>query len=252
MAVKPIPMKAPEIRALLDGRKTQKRVVLRLQPPEDYRGRVLSQASNRVLLVDDAGMHCDVDLPYAPGDLLWVRETWRLNRSTSEADDLPEGDILLRVMFADGAMIEAPAAQFYGLYDGRAGWRPSIHMPRWASRITLRVTGVRVERLNDISEADAIAEGATSRPACHGFRSTDDGWSMDWSAVGQQSRFGTGGVLTERDVSLGGARWAFASYWNDINGPDAWDANPWVVAVSFTPILANVDQVPSHQEEAHA
>jgi len=110
-------------------------------------------------------------------------------------------------------------------------WRPSIHMPRWASRITLRVTDVKIERLQDISEADAVAEGASSRASCHGFRARDTGWSMDWSRIGTLGALKT--PLKDTEISLGSPKWAFASYWNDLHGPRSWDANPWCVAITF-------------------
>jgi hypothetical protein len=83
-------------------------------------------------------------------------------------------------------------------------WRPSIHMPRWASRITLRITDIRVERLQDISEDDARAEGV--KPLDYAAHHVADGC---------------------------GARIAFEQLWNTINGPGAWEANPWVWVVAF-------------------
>lgn len=85
--------------------------------------------------------------------------------------------------------------------------RPSLHMPRWASRITLEVTGVRVERLQEISEADARAEGLSTAPG---------GW---WSGADGQA-----GATP---------RAAFALLWNSINGADSWNENPWVWVVEF-------------------
>lgn len=102
--------------------------------------------------------------------------------------------------------------QLEALDDGPR-WRPSIHMPRWASRITLEVTDVRLERLQDISEEDAKAEGVATRclaepdesPECSvGFRNPD-GFALD----------------------------NFRSLWDAINGAESWDANPWVWVVSF-------------------
>lgn len=127
-------------------------------------------------------------------------------------------------------------------------WRPSIHMPRWASRLTLTVTDVLVQRLQEISDADAIVEGASMRPACSGLLGRDPGWSMDWSRVGCMSRFASrppGGPakapLAERDISLCDPQMAFASYWNDLHGHDAWYGNPWVAAISFTVRNGNID-----------
>jgi hypothetical protein len=91
-------------------------------------------------------------------------------------------------------------------------WKPSIHMPRWASRITLRITDIRVERLQDISEDDARAEGAMWHDGGTYWHS---GWRHDYSDVHAD------------------AYSSFARLWNNINGPGAWDANPWVWVVSF-------------------
>jgi hypothetical protein len=147
-------------------------------------------------------------------------------------------------------MATAYAADFPQATAAWGPWRPSIHMPRWASRLTLTVTGVRVQRLQEISEADARSEGASWRLGCSGFLGKDAGWSMDWSRVGEMSAFAhrkPGGPakapLTEKDISLPDARMAFASYWNSLHGPDAWDANPWVVALTFTVQRGNIDQI---------
>jgi hypothetical protein len=88
-------------------------------------------------------------------------------------------------------------------------WRPSLFMPRWASRLTLLVTDVRVERLQDISEADAIAEGWPNEPGA----ALRDAYPIGW----------------------------YANLWNSLHGHDAWDANPWVVAVTFAAQRGNID-----------
>jgi hypothetical protein len=102
---------------------------------------------------------------------------------------------------------------------------------------------------------DAIAEGATLRPKCRGYRDNDDGWSMDWSEVGRHSQFATGGPgpLQERDVSFADPRNAFGSFINRLHGGDnwnlrgrpqpIWDQNPEVVALTFRVIRANIDSV---------
>ena len=129
-----------------------------------------------------------------PGDRLWVRETWAAPHSE---DARPP-----RAIQCDWMRIH------YAATEERGGllWRPSIHMPRWASRITLEITGVRVERLQDISEADAQAEGCSLE--CMTPTGDDSG-----SAI-----YGPGGYL---------------ALWESINGAGSWDVNPWVWVIEF-------------------
>jgi hypothetical protein len=126
--------------------------------------------------------------------LLWVREAFTC--VPASAYRLSEG-VEQTVNPSDPYEAAIYAA---GWDRGIPKWKPSIHMPRWASRITLRVTDVRVERLNEISEADALAEGMTFPEGMQ--------WGND-------------------PVD------AYAGLWNHINGPGAWDLNPWVWCVSF-------------------
>ncbi len=102
----------------------------------------------------------------------------------------------------------------------------SMHMPRWMSRITLIVTDVRVERLQDISREDAIAEGLV-KDALAPALAVDMG--CDWGFEG--------------DHRHGSPVSAYAALWDHINGDGAWDANPWVVAYTFRPIFQNIDQI---------
>lgn len=139
----PILFSGEMVRAILDGRKTQARWVIRYRRPwaieNDYwpHGHPLAPyAGNWPVTNTDEGM-MPLSCPYGvPGDLMWVREAWQDLRPHQE-----------RVVYA-----ATPG-------DVVTKWRPSIHMPRWASRITLRVVDVRVERLHDITFDDAIAEG---------------------------------------------------------------------------------------------
>jgi hypothetical protein len=139
--------------------------------------------------------------PYGkPGDLLWVRETWGAVWPADEPVPLRQCEIEYRADLPPGCTDrpgEWPADEGNGPEVPK--WRPSIHMPRWASRITLRITDIRVERLQDISCADAEAEGAGH----------------------------------EEGLTGGQAREAFSHLWNKINGPGAWEANPWVWVVAF-------------------
>jgi hypothetical protein len=188
--------------------------------------------------------------PYGqPGDRLWVRETHMLesNYGLDNESNYPPP-------FKDGRPIRRESSPDWGEWwtqahyaatdpkpelckadddDRMAGWRPSIHMPRWASRITLEITGVRVERLQEISDDDARAEGATSMDIPKPWGS-EKGWSMDWSRIGKPSRFtANGATLAASDICLSSPRHAFWNLIDKINGDGTWDANPWVWVVEF-------------------
>lgn len=182
---RPILFSGPMVRAILDGRKTQTRRVVKPQPcqqmvPVDF---TLDQSSRR--WSDRQSLW---NCPYGrPGDRLWVREAWAADRCYDHLKpcEIPEGSTIHR-----GEEIVS-------------GWhkkRPSIHMPRWASRIDLEVTGVRVERLQDISERDAKSEGVWPLPP---------------------------------NPPIRGHQRAFKALWGHINGSDSWAKNPWVWVVEF-------------------
>lgn len=242
MSDRPIIFSAPMIRALLDGGKTQTRRIAKITA---IMGNKVSVGPHERLIELEAGefrsgichyestsaLSGPYQLPAAIGDRLWVREAWRVG--------LYYEDLKPSALMGSEIVDYLAATTTAGWSMGRK--RSPIHMPRWASRLTLIVTDVRVQRLQEISEDDAVAEGATSRPACSGFLGREDGWSMDWSRVGELSRWATrkpGGPakapLSETDISLCDPKMAFASYWNEIHGPDAWEANPWVVALTFS------------------
>lgn len=228
---RPILFSGEMVRAILDGRKTQTRRVVNPQPsnPEtfgispvwgqgvhdrgDQAGRFCLHAA-----FNDGGKRVDRFLPCpygAPGDLLWVRETFILesNQDCDIAGYEPphrDGRPVHRVVgdedFGDyweqahyAATDPKPELVAVGDVDEkRLGWKPSIHMPRWASRITLEVTDVRVERIRDISVNDALAEGrclSTDPDDPEDFRNT-------WNRLNASRGFG-------------------------------WDANPWVWVVGF-------------------
>jgi hypothetical protein len=173
-------------------------------------------------------------LPYAVGDRLWVRENWRTEPAYDglKPREIPIGAPLLH-MAGSGLTFPSPLW-------GKA--RVGRYMMRWMSRLTDTVTDVRVQRLQDISEQDAMAEGATARPACTGFQLRERGWSMDWSTVGTPSRWATNGVTADSDIALRTPRLAFGSFWERLNGAGSRDANPWIVAVTFTAAWCNIDR----------
>jgi hypothetical protein len=154
--------------------------------------------------------------PYGKvGDRLWVRETCK-------AEELPSGLDGVRYA-ADNSFREIENSQdasykwsdLYAYGKGRGKNVPSIHMPRWAARITLEVTGVRVERLNEISNEDCAAEGITA--IGKGVRLSDGSYA-------QAGRY-------EHKSST--VRQLYSELWESINGPGSWAANPWVWVVEF-------------------
>jgi hypothetical protein len=206
MKERPILFSAPMVRALLNGSKTQTRRVVKPVRHPDF-GNIYTPGA----LAHEPKHVIERSCPYGQlGDRLWVREAFRLVRTVPGGAD---GDKIPPSMFLDSTRkFEADGST--SLPDG---WmrvfgklRPGIHMPRWASRITLEVTGVRVERLQDISEADAIAEGA---------RECDpvSGREVLLAGPSQRGSF----VLHYRDI------------WQQINGPESWGANPLVWVVEF-------------------
>jgi len=218
MKERPIIFSAPMVQALLDGHKTQTRRIVKTQPTDEdwaYARKALGgNTENAYPAVSDRGgiglriddqqtgsflaaatgffernNHC----PYGqPGEALWVKETFAHHVQAIGAKSDEDGPF---VYAADGE-----AATQYRLSDK---WKPSIFMPRWASRILLEITAVRVERLQDISEADAIAEGWMRRPY----------------------------ISDDPQVHIDAARDWYRDLWETINGPGSWDLNPfcWVI-----------------------
>ena len=187
MKERPILFSAPMVRALLDRSKTQTRRVLK--PDGEYRLDVVCPP-------DGGPSRCRYG---QPGDRLYVREAWSTHACF---DDIPPRDLTTRSIhyMADGK-----------IQTGK--FRQAFHMPRWASRILLEVVSVRVERLNDISEADAITEGCTENH--NGYF-----WGGPHAVSGLKQ--------------LATAKSAYRDLWESINGPGSWDANPWVWVVEFT------------------
>lgn len=186
------------VRALLAGSKTQTRRIVKARDLE-------WMDVHQGLREPDNAERCPYGQPgdqllcsghRIGGDRLYVRETWAAPHAY---DHLPP------------RLIPQDASIHYAATEDRGGllWRPSIHMPRWASRITLEVTSVRVERLQDIDLADALAEGIS-----------DTGALILDSAGNEQ-----GGPIAE-----------YAVLWEQINGSGSWAANPWVWAVEFKPV----------------
>jgi hypothetical protein len=192
---RPILFNGPMVQAILEGRKTQTRRIVKPQPELLYGIKPILHLRNA---------------PYQVGQRLWVREGWRWFGRIVRPGELEGGfeyraDLSQR-KFETFADPDARWEDFKAAaIEERYHWRPSIHMPRWASRITLEVTEVRVQRLQDISEEDAKAEGvAPSFEDSHGI-------------IGSQCFY----------------RYGFSRLWDSINKKSPWDSNPFVWAVTF-------------------
>lgn len=198
MRERPILFSAPMVRAILSSTKTQTRRIVKPQP-------VMYEPGMDVGLSDYINDH--LVCPYGQtGDRLWVRETWYCDDYRCQRGPYLEPEDWREIpgMMVYRADEERP-------YEGEQPvWRPAIHMPRWASRILLEVTGVRVERLRVISAADAVAEGI------------DLYFHDSWHPSNQ----------------IG----AYRRLWESINGAGSWDANPWVWVIEFRRITTDQQQ----------
>ena len=203
MSEKPILFSAPMVRAILAGRKTQTRRLIKFPPWCLENGVPTATVLHNLQHVGGVAYYSDGQprkkfcLRWAKGGRLWVKETWADFSKPGEHD---------RLVYR---ATDTPPAYMAGM-----SWRPSIYMPRWASRITLDALGVRVERLRDISEGDAIAEGITDEECCP-----------------------CSGCDNYRH------REAYAVLWDKLNAKRAtWDSNPWVCVVSFRRTVAGLSR----------
>ncbi|MDF7648061.1 hypothetical protein PUG42_05810 [Erwiniaceae bacterium L1_54_3] len=228
MKERPIIFNSEMVRAVMEGSKVQTRRVL---SPRQLKMIDAAASVGECYPLESGHQHPNSQSYYrewcpfgAVGDRLWVRETWTdvnlegipavAYRADSGVYSPMDDESFLNedgsFNYDDPRVAKYHFAAWYGdVVSGTEGnWRPSIHMPRWASRITLEITGVRVERLQDISEADARAEGT------------------HWSD-GKPNEMG---LATELVVN---ADEEFAHLWRSIYGEESWQANPWVWVIEF-------------------
>lgn len=216
------------VAALLSGRKTQTRRALTLPAAPDHLGEWQVSTVGGPGVLDGQGRGTPeypclwhtrngaaVVPRFATGDRLWVREAWRTHKAY---DDLKPSEM-------GGEETVWPELDRDNC-DAHGRYRYARFMPRWASRLTLIVTDVRVERLQDCTEADAIAEGIDRG----GFGSM---WG--WLAYGEANPHFQRHFSDPRD--------SYRTLWDSINGDGAWASNPWVVAVSFDVVLGNIDNL---------
>lgn len=235
---RPILFSAPMVRALLAGTKTQTRRTIKIRGVELYDHAVHGP---RYREVDRDGLVCGggpfdpkdwlARCPYGvPGDTLWVRETWQAQQhfdwasptQIGEAFAEEHGDPWCPIRYVSDGKCEGSVEQWQESPLGKT--RVSIHMPRWASRLSLRITDVRVERLNEISEADAFAEGVVLA----------DGGGCE--------------VIGVDALWQPTARGAYRVLWERINGDGSWAENPWVWVVSFEIIHSPIGASPTERQ----
>ncbi len=210
MKERPILFNGDMVRAILEGRKTQTRRIVKGIPDDMQLDDWDPDSLPVTMFFSDGGdVTKQIEAPYEPGDLLWVREKFLIETSGSyrfDAEGLSPGEY--PEWLQRGSQVHYAATtdlKSLGL------WKPSIHMPRWASRITLKVTSVRVERLNDISGEDCVAEGIPYHEGYPiGFYKMDD-------------------EAARASIHQG----EFRNLWQSINGAGSWAANPWVWVIEF-------------------
>lgn len=199
---KPILFSTPMVQAILDGRKTQTRRIVKNIPAE-------AENNTELLQILISGWHSkygSIFCPYGkPGDVLWVRETWKSLGFSQDTN-------AMLISYKDGASKWVRVQGEKKLF-AQNKWKPSIHMPKDAARIWLKNNKVRVERLHDISDEDAIKEGVEFIP---GFATQN--WK-DYS-----DKYAPPFISPQH---------SFISLWDSINGEESWDENPWVWVVEF-------------------
>lgn len=233
MKSRPILFSGPMVRAILDGRKSVTRRIVKPEPAQwasVFRPSPIATPGGSYGKVGQwiqfsADGHHIHGLGKCPagqvGDRLWARETWGItfdpvgggNTFTSNNS----GTVRYRADYTLGGVI-GPVPE---------KWKPSIFMPRWASRITLEVTGIRVERLQEITEADAKAEGA-KRMAVY---ATKEGVGTVLEEYPEGTEPKTPDMLGRKMHPS--YKTGFWHIWTRINGPGSWDANPWVWVIEF-------------------
>lgn len=255
----PIIFSTEMVRAILEGRKTQTRRIVKPQPEQwvSQAGYSWFTPKGEISFRGDTAngpAEYSIPLRYQRGDRLWVRETWQLLMPCVVSFGPGEDDWDWESEEADAIYAEKPeiGTLCYKADDPNAckWWRPSIHMPSWASRITLEVTSVRIERLQDISEDDAKAEGVDwlfseedcrhvvgiigTRPEDHGYRNYL--WHGDFGQYGMGSKQSDSWPYQYSGYK--DAIGSFSSLWEKINAKRgySWDDNPWVWVISFKAI----------------
>lgn len=230
--------------------KTQTRRILKPQPPaEATSAGVIARSSegqsDEWTWLSGDPRDADTWLPlddfktrFRPGDRLWVKETWHTESAWDEQRPAEIAEACLRLGYRrPWAPIE------YEADERRVHWqhnytlgkkRQARHMPRWASRLTLLVTDVQIERLQEINDAGAIAEGIEKVP----YDGADPKWQgqFGWKDYTDHPH-----AIVPFNADRPGL--SYRSLWESIHGAESWAANPWVVVIGFKPVLVNIDRL---------
>ncbi len=232
MTDRPILFSAAMVRALLDGKKTQTRRILK----PTYAGYHLDKRGDGWLWVAEGGTGTiPAKIKFAIGDRLYVREHWK---ATAAFEDLKPAEMPVRAVrlqyLADGFIEQWDVPQDF-FHAGRH--RQAMHMPRWASRLTLVVTDVRVERLQDISGDDAMYEGVFENWEIVDIIGTPTG---PHEVNGYRYRVEG---IDDDEPGFENPEDAYKNLWEHINGRGSWDEDPWVVAYTFEVVKKNIDLI---------
>ncbi len=216
MAIKPILFNTEMVRAILDGRKTCTRRLVKFLPGENSQW--TGYIKDGLMLYNGRNEPCIRKVPYQPGDIMYVRETWQYLYELDGNEQIIEGTGKYYYAATDTIPFDT-YVDASGVTHERVPWHPSIHMPKEAARIWLKVTNVRVERLQDITPKGAESEGVGN---------------LFYDDIG----YGEKNYGTEVDPEYGIAKEQFAWLWEStIKKSDldryGWNANPWVWVIEF-------------------
>ena len=222
MAIKPILFNTEMVRAILDGRKTCTRRLVKFLPGENSQW--TGYIKDGLMLYNGRNEPCIRKVPYQPGDIMYVRETWQYLYELDGNEQIIEGTGKYYYAATDTIPFDT-YVDASGVTHERVPWHPSIHMPKEAARIWLKVTGVRMERLQEMKPVDVIKEGAY--PDCWDCLNT-------YGESGSQCCYGTEEECSQCDEVM--MEWE--KLWNStIKKSDidryGWDASPWVWVIKF-------------------
>lgn len=221
------------VRAILDGRKKQTRRIMKVQPKpcnhanwpdyspdpqwKSYPGGWCCAVCANGTTIDHRHHTKGITCPYGTvGDRIWVRETFQGPLFDYEQMEsyIEDSSKFQKPEFCQYAADGKPAPEYYDADDNlRHGWRPSIHMPRWASRILLEITNIGIQRIHSISQNDAAREGLMRLPVTGRY------------CINQGDQYFGGASHDAREV--------FSWLWKSIYGEESWNANPWVWVIEF-------------------